>query len=319
MRISVALCTYNGEEYLGEQLESILQQTRKPDELVICDDRSSDSTWSILEEFAKQAPFKVRLVRNDSNLGSTENFAKAIGLCDGDIIFMSDQDDFWLPKKLATIMAVFQAQPDCQMVFSDSMVADEQLRPGGKTLWQMLDFSKEEHAEFLQNSGANVLMRRNVATGATMAVSRQGLRHVFPFSEAWVHDEWMAFLIAASGKVRLIDEPLIYYRQHRGQQIGCKEKSWYMRLRDGVSDGSIGRCRDRVTKWAELIARLEVMREDLLDKRLPELLADRVDHWRARLALPAGKAARFRQVCKELQRYKRYETGMIALKDWIES
>ncbi|MBC7931137.1 MAG: glycosyltransferase, partial [Rubrivivax sp.] len=96
-RLSIAMCTYDGGRYLAEQLASIAAQTRAPDELVVCDDRSRDETTSIVRRFAETAPFPVRLYVNEQNLGSTRNFEKAIGLCEGELIALSDQDDVWLP------------------------------------------------------------------------------------------------------------------------------------------------------------------------------------------------------------------------------
>lgn len=93
LRISVALCTHNGSAYLTEQLASIAAQTRLPDELVVCDDRSSDDTPRLLADFAARAPFPVQVVVNSENLGSTAKFAKAISLCQGDFIALSDQAD----------------------------------------------------------------------------------------------------------------------------------------------------------------------------------------------------------------------------------
>src|SRR5690606_8953402 len=83
MMISVAMCTYNGEKYLAEQLESILRQDHPVDELVVCDDGSSDRTIAILNEFAQKAPFVVGIHVNEKNLGSTKNFEKALTLCQG--------------------------------------------------------------------------------------------------------------------------------------------------------------------------------------------------------------------------------------------
>src|SRR5882724_11959920 len=94
-RISVAMCTYNGAGFLSEQLESIAAQTRLPDELVICDDRSTDESVEIVRNFARHTPFSVRLEMNEENLGSTKNFEKSIGLCQGEIIALADQDDVW--------------------------------------------------------------------------------------------------------------------------------------------------------------------------------------------------------------------------------
>ena len=107
LSISIALCTYNGERFLRKQLDSYIQQTRLPDELVICDDGSKDRTLEILEEFAAKAPFSVRIYQNVQNLGWSKNFEKAINLCTGDLIALSDQDDEWLSHKLAKIEGFF--------------------------------------------------------------------------------------------------------------------------------------------------------------------------------------------------------------------
>ncbi|HEY2971172.1 MAG TPA: glycosyltransferase, partial [Pyrinomonadaceae bacterium] len=111
MKISVAMCTYNGAPYLREQLNSIAAQTRPPDELVVCDDVSADLTCEIVTSFAASVHFPVRLYVNEQNLGSTKNFERAIGLCEGDIIARSDQDDVWLPEKLRRIEDCLQRNP----------------------------------------------------------------------------------------------------------------------------------------------------------------------------------------------------------------
>ncbi|GAG35502.1 unnamed protein product, partial [marine sediment metagenome] len=119
MKLSVAMCTCNGAAFLPEQLASIAAQTRRPDELVVCDDHSTDKTVSIVESFAAKAGFDVRLVVNAQPLGATKNFEKAIGLCGGDIIALSDQDDVWLPGKLSRIEAALAGSPAAAMVFAD--------------------------------------------------------------------------------------------------------------------------------------------------------------------------------------------------------
>ncbi len=116
-RISVAICTYNGEKYLSEQLASIAAQTRLPDEMVVCDDCSSDATPDLVEEFARSAPFPVRFFRNPINLRSTKNFEHAIALCDGDFIALCDQDDIWLPEKLARQLAILESDPSWEESF----------------------------------------------------------------------------------------------------------------------------------------------------------------------------------------------------------
>ncbi len=99
-RISIALCTYNGERFLNQQLASMAQQTRLPDELVVCDDRSTDRTLTMVREFAASAPYPVRIFQNEQNLGFAANFERAIRLCQGNLIALSDQDDIWYPIRL---------------------------------------------------------------------------------------------------------------------------------------------------------------------------------------------------------------------------
>ena len=113
---SVALCTYNGERFLSQQLESLAAQTVLPDELVICDDASSDGSIRILEVFAKNAPFIVRIFKNPKNLGYIKNFEQAIGLCSMDVIFLCDQDDYWESEKLNQVLKVFDTEEDVGMV-----------------------------------------------------------------------------------------------------------------------------------------------------------------------------------------------------------
>jgi glycosyltransferase involved in cell wall biosynthesis len=101
--ISIAMATYNGERFLEEQLRTLGEQVKLPDEVVVCDDGSTDRTLEILVQFAERAPFRVRLVINDQRLGWRENFLKAASLCTSDYIAFCDQDDVWLPDKLSVV------------------------------------------------------------------------------------------------------------------------------------------------------------------------------------------------------------------------
>src|ERR1700760_4242642 len=109
--ISVAMCTYNGERYLREQLESIAEQSLLPIELVVCDDGSTDDSILILEEFRARAPFSVRIIRNEVKLGSTRNFDQAMTSTSGEFIALCDQDDRWKPRKLEKLVAVLLENP----------------------------------------------------------------------------------------------------------------------------------------------------------------------------------------------------------------
>src|SRR5574341_2231095 len=143
-RLSVAMCTYNGARFLSTQLESLARQERLPDELVVCDDLSTDATRQVVSAFAAEAPLPVRFVANETNLGSTKNFEKAIGLCSGELIALSDQDDVWDPRKLRLLEQRFTEEPDLGFVFSDAEMVDQDLRPLGYTLWQSVRFGVRE-------------------------------------------------------------------------------------------------------------------------------------------------------------------------------
>lgn len=129
MSISIAMCTYNGERYLREQLDSLSRQTCRPLELVICDDGSTDKTLQIIQDFTATAPFPVYLHVNPTNLGYADNFLKAAGLCQGEWVAFSDQDDVWMPEKIERVEQVIKqyGDDDLVMVGHTSLLSDAQL------------------------------------------------------------------------------------------------------------------------------------------------------------------------------------------------
>ena len=225
MRISVAMCTYNGADFLPAQLESILAQSRKPDQIVVCDDGSTDETRALLQKFEKASPDVILLRFNKKNLGSIKNFEQAIGLCNGDVIALSDQDDVWRPDKLQLIEDRFKKQ-STGLVFSDAELVEENLTPLNRRMWNEVGF--DEHKKKLLRSGRalEVLVTGWTVTGATMAF-RAGFKNIclpVPDGIAMIHDGWIALTIAAVADVVALDEPLIQYRQHARQQIGAPER-----------------------------------------------------------------------------------------------
>src|SRR5580704_731718 len=222
-RISVALCTYNGEQFLPQQLASIANQTRLPDEVVVCDDHSTDRTVAIVQEFAAAAPYPVRVFENERNLGFAANFERAIRLCDGDLIALSDQDDIWYPHRLEKSEQEFLAHPHAGLVFSDADLMDEHNRLTGQTLWQRLGFVGTSKRDLLTGEYV-VLAKHRFVTGATV-MFRAALRdRCLPIGAGWIHDEWIAMIVAAFGDLRPIDQPLIRYRIHSSQQVGFVNK-----------------------------------------------------------------------------------------------
>jgi glycosyltransferase involved in cell wall biosynthesis len=209
MKISIAMATYNGAKYLQEQLDSFITQTLQPDELVVCDDGSTDETIATLNRFAETAPFQVRIFVNPENLGYTQNFGKVIGLCTGDIIFLSDQDDVWLPKKLHRVAQIFLNNSQVKLVINDQIITDENLQHSGVTK--------------LGNISHVGLPQSRFITGCCSAMHRDMLRIVLPIPElVKPHDVWIhQFGLRLNCRTVLV-EPLQFYRRH-----GENTSSWF--------------------------------------------------------------------------------------------
>jgi glycosyltransferase involved in cell wall biosynthesis len=225
MKISVAMCTYNGAEFLPAQLESILAQSRKPDQVVVCDDGSTDQTRAILQKFERESPDVILLQFNKQNLGSIRNFEQAIKLCNGDVIALSDQDDIWREDKLQLIEKAF-AKQSTGLVFSDAEIVDENLKPLNRRMWNEVGFDAHKRKLLSNGRALEVLATGWTVTGATMAF-RSGFAKIclpVPDGIAMIHDGWIALAVAAVADVVAIDDPLIQYRQHARQQIGAPER-----------------------------------------------------------------------------------------------
>lgn len=315
-RISVALCTFNGEPFLAQQLSSIAEQTRLPDELVVCDDRSADRTVAILREFAASVSFPVKIVQNASNLGSTQNFEQAIRLCSGDLIALSDQDDIWYPMRLERSEQEFAAHPRAGIVFSDADLMDEHNRPTGQTLWQRLGFAGNTQRELLISRYV-ILAKHRFVTGATV-MFRAALRdRCLPIGAGWIHDEWIAMIVAAFADLIPIDQPLVRYRIHSSQQVGFVNK-----LKQRVQGETRGKRHWR--RVAESAKELGQMCEALsamdLDRGRDVLAAYRqhLQFLCFRSVLPAKRLARLGPVLTRYGQYRVHASGLRSmLKDLV--
>jgi hypothetical protein len=315
-RISVALCTYNGERFLPEQLASIGKQTRLPDELVVCDDRSMDRTMEILRAFAASVSFPVKIVQNTANLGSSRNFEHAIRLCEGDLIALSDQDDIWYPNRLQRSEQEFLAHQQAGLIFSDADLIDEEDRPLGKTLWQRLGFVGKLNRDLLAGRFL-VLAKHRFVTGATVMFRADLRDRFFPLAEGWIHDEWISLIAAAFADLRPIDQPLIRYRIHGSQQVGFQNK--LEQRAQGQTRGE--RHWDRVT---ESVKELQQMCDVLSAMTLapdPGALAAYQQHLRFlsfRSGLPAPRLARVFPILTRYRQYHLHASGLPSmLKDLV--
>jgi glycosyltransferase involved in cell wall biosynthesis len=195
------------------------QQTRSPDELVVCDDHSTDSTIEILQNFAASAGFPVRITRNEHNLGVVANFERAIQLCQGDLIALSDQDDIWDPMRLERSQQEFIAHPEVGLVFSDADIIDDQDQSTGMRLWLNFGFEGERKQRLLAGD-YTVLAKNRFVTGATVMFRSRLRENCLPVGSGWLHDEWIAATAAAVADLAPIELPLIRYRKHTSQQVG---------------------------------------------------------------------------------------------------
>lgn len=311
--LSIALCTWNGEAHLGAQLDSIAAQTRPPDELIACDDASTDGTRRVLEAFAARSPFPVRIHANTVNAGTARNFERAISRCAGDVVALADQDDVWMPRKLETVMDLFARRPSAGLVFSDAELVDENLRPLGVTLWERVEFTPKRRAQFDAGNAWRVLLARNVVTGATMAFRRSYREMLVPFPPSWIHDAWIAFVVSLHAELARIDEPLIRYRQHAGQQIGARERA-SLTMDAVLGDNTASYARE-FRHYADAHRRLKRLRGTLSDyDAVSAAVRDRAAYHYLRMRLPKERRGRVGAVAANLcsLRYQRYANGLLS-------
>jgi Glycosyl transferase family 2 len=217
--ISVALATCNGGRYLPAQLASMAEQDRRPDEIVVGDDQSTDDTAQVVERFAATHDIPVRWQRNATRLGTSANFESIVRRCRGDIIVFSDQDDVWLPHRLSRTTGAFAENPNSSYLFSDAVFIDSGGRPLKGTVFSAGPVPVDERRQFQQGNELEPQLRHNLVLGATLAVRRTALERILPFEPGWVHDYYIALALSALGRGTLLDEPLIQYRRHADQQI----------------------------------------------------------------------------------------------------
>jgi hypothetical protein len=253
--ISVALTTYNGCPFIGPQLESIGAQIRPPDEVVVGDDQSSDDTAAVVQAFASRSGIPTFWQRNATRLGYVRNFEHVVRRCSGDIVVFADHDDVWAPHKLARLEAALHKEPDALGVFSNGVLIDEQgeMLPG--TLFEKCAFDALERAAFRGGDALAVLVKRNVVTGATLAVRRSALLPLMPFDSFWPHDYYLALALSALGRLLIVNEPLVYYRRHAQQQIGFPTASWQGTLKV-VRGQTAEACRLEAEAYEQLCTRL---------------------------------------------------------------
>lgn len=216
MKTSVALCTFNGEKYLRKQLDSILEQTVAVDEIVVCDDLSTDATLSILNQYKETFPNIFKIHANEKNLRSVKNFEKAISLCENEIVFLCDQDDMWVPEKVEVILNQFKISPELQVIATNAFIInDDEDMLNVSTIYDIPSKTTKEMKEIL-------FFHQNFCTGATMAVRKYFADDLMPFppENLFHHDEWIALKASLKNQLLFLNDRLIKYRIHQNQLVG---------------------------------------------------------------------------------------------------
>jgi glycosyltransferase involved in cell wall biosynthesis len=230
--VSVALCTHNGEKFIGEQLRSVLAQTRVPTEIVISDDASTDRTVEVVRSImdahtqaGRDSSTRFSLIINTRPLGVAANFEQAINACTGSFVALCDQDDVWLSRRVQTALDAFDRQPSLLLVHSNARLVDENGAGLDASLFEVLGITESVRRTIRGGGAFELLLRRNLITGAATMIRRELADIAAPFPHGWLHDEWLAIIAAAVDEIDVIAEPLIEYRQHGHNQIGVRALS----------------------------------------------------------------------------------------------
>lgn len=222
--ISIALCTYNGARHLREQIDSLLAQTHRNVEIVIADDRSTDATTSILQEYAERDA-RVRYVVNAQNLGFAKNFESVLAACGGDFVAPCDQDDLWLPDKLA---ALLEAIGPRALAYCDSEFIAEDGEPLGRAM--------SDSFTMISTDDPLVFAEANCVSGHALLARRELVQRALPIPAPFYYDWWLAAVAASAGGVVYCPRKLVNYRLHGGN----------------VTNDLRSRARQRGDRWRQL-------------------------------------------------------------------
>lgn len=258
-KISIAMAVYNGEKYLREQIDSILNQTFADFELVVCDDCSNDGTWETLQEYLSKDS-RLKIYKNDRNIGFKRNFERAISLCKGDFIALSDQDDVWESNHIELLYTNLNGK---WLACGNSELVDEKGNSLGFTLKEQeaLDYIPDNDFDKLKS----ILLFRNPYQGATMLFTKELVPFILPFPESVnYHDTWIASVACITGGLSYVDEVLLKYRRTKTSITGCRS----------VRKSKIKTCirswlfLDRVGLIDELLKRVNILSDDNKKKLL---------------------------------------------------
>lgn len=221
--VDILLSTYNGENYLKEQIDSLLGQTYQSFRLLVRDDGSTDQTVSILERY-REKDSRIQLLPVGANLRTCQSFARLMEQATASYIFFCDQDDFWFPSKLEISLKKMKSLEERigkekpLLLHSDAVVVNQRLERISPSFWNYAGL----HAE--KTTRLSRLLAQNVVTGCTTLINRALLEASLPIpKEALMHDWWLALVAAGLGQVECLSEATLLYRQHERNVLGAKK------------------------------------------------------------------------------------------------
>jgi len=243
---------------------------------VICDDASSDGSMRIVEDFAKNAPFIVRIFKNLKNLGYIKNFEKAIGLCSMDIIFLCDQDDYWESEKLNKVLNVFDTEEDVGMVLHGFRKIDLNGAPyiEAEEKYGVNQIGANQLDEALRSNSIEVFLlpHSRAWCGCMSAFRRKFHKVIIPIFPGKGHDDWILKVIAPLSEIRFVPDPLVRYRIHawnnNSHEVGDKNFKYFLQ-RFFLRVNALWRGHSKRNFYRLLIARIE---ESKMRLQHPELL-----------------------------------------------
>lgn len=307
--VTAVVCTHNGERFLADQLQSILDQTSPVAEVVISDDASRDRTVQIATSILEDSGLPYRIYSRPAPLRVAANFHFAINRVRTEFAALADQDDRWHVRKIEQLLHVFKERPALELVHSDARVIDDLGQPLGGTIFGTLEISDREWQDYASFEPLTELIRRNIVTGATVMLRPQLARRAGLAPAPWIHDEWLAIAAAIAGRIAVVRDPLIDYRLHGGNLVGRGRLTLRQKVERATSKGY----RAQVNRVARAEALLDRAASLGASEEQRALIGRKVSHERARLTLPESRMRRWPTVLRWglKRRYRTYSRGAI--------
>lgn len=219
--VEILLATYNGEKYIRQQLDSILNQTYKDFKILIRDDGSTDKTKDIIGEYQVNFPDKIKIIKDDLKCGSSaSNFMRLMEESNADYVMFSDQDDFWLPfkieKSLENIKYIEEKIGSDKpiLAYGNYVITDSNLRE--------LEHNDKKNQIYKHYNDLNHLLVQNYVTGCLMIINRALCQKAGKFdTKILMHDHWLALVGSIYGEVYHFNIDVMYYRQHSNNVVGA--------------------------------------------------------------------------------------------------